>query len=523
MIGRPDGSIGQTLPILGTLASPTAPTSGFHTPAGRRLPRETELVSDQKPRALGEFWHRCPSTMLSPDWMRFAVALVAVAVLVFLVTRLRMNAFAALLLASLVAGVGAGVLGPAAPAAQGYTLARSAKSFADGLGATLGGIAAVVGLGTMLGKLLAESRGAEVLAKRFASFFGAGRIQWCIMALALAVGLTTWFAVGLVLLLPILLTLTRETGQPFLRLALPLLACLSVMHGVMPPHPGPVVAIEALHVNTGLTLFWGFIIGLPTAAVAGPIYAKFAQQWARLEAPENFMAPGKPPARFRPPTFGLTLFSILLPVLLMLFGTVAELSLAPGTAFRDAATFIGNPTIALLIAVLFACWSLGRRCGFNSDEVLRFTEQSISAVGMTILVIGGGGGFARVLRDSGAADALGRLGEQAHLSPLLYGWMLSAFIRVATGSATVAITTASTLLAPVVMAHPEIDQTHKALIVTAIGCGSLFLSHLNDSGFWMVKDCLGLTVGQTFRTWSICETIVGLAGMLFSLAAYSAL
>lgn len=461
--------------------------------------------------------------MLSPDLLRLLAALAAIGVLVFLVTRLRVNAFAALLLASLAAGLGAGLLGPAVAGGKAYTLGASAKSFADGLGATLGGIAAVVGLGTMLGKLLAESRGAEVLAKRFAAFFGAERIQWCIMALALAVGLTTWFAVGLVLLLPILLTLTRETGQPFLRLALPLLACLSVMHGVMPPHPGPVVAIEALKVNTGLTLFWGFIIGLPTAAVAGPIYAKFAQRWVRLEAPENIMAPGKPPSSFVAPPFGLTLFSMLLPVFLMLAGTIAELVLEPGGMVRTTATFIGNPTIALLIAVLFASWSLGRRCGYDTSQVLKFTEQSIAAVGMTLLVIGGGGGFARVLRDSGAADALGRLGEQAHLSPLVYGWMLSAFIRVATGSATVAITTASSLLAPVMLAHPEIDQTHKALIVTAIGCGSLFLSHLNDSGFWMVKECLGLTVGQTFRTWSLCETIVGLAGMLFSLLAYSLL
>jgi gluconate:H+ symporter, GntP family len=460
--------------------------------------------------------------MFSPDVLRLMAALAAIAVLVFLVTRLRINAFAALLLASLVAGLGASLL-PVGAGAKAYSLTMAGKSFADGLGATLGGIAAVVGLGTMLGKLLAESRGAEVLAKRFAAFFGAERIQWCIMALALAVGLTTWFAVGLVLLLPILLTLTRETGQPFLRLSLPLLACLSVMHGVMPPHPGPVVAIEALKVNTGLVLFWGFVIGLPTAAVAGPIYARIAQRWVSLEAPENIMAPGKTPKAYRAPGFGLTLFSILLPVLLMLSGTVSELVFDKEHPVRVAAGFIGNPTMALLIAVLFASWSLGSRCGYDRMEVLKFTEQSIAAVGMTILVIGGGGGFARVLRDSGAADALGRLGEQAHLSPLLYGWMLSAFIRVATGSATVAITTASSLLAPVLVAHPEVDQTHKALIVTAIGCGSLFLSHLNDSGFWMVKDCLGLTVGQTFRTWSLCETIVGVAGMLFSLAAYTIL
>lgn len=465
--------------------------------------------------------------MIPVDVQLIVLALAAVGALVLLITRARLNAFIALLLASLIVGGGAVALGYPIAEASGKTsplpLLGVVKSFGDGLGATLGGIAAVVGLGTMLGRLLAESGGAEVLARRFAVFFGPSRIQWCIMALALAVGLTTWFAVGLVLLLPILLTLTRETGQPFLRLSLPLLACLSVMHGVMPPHPGPVVAAGALKTGLGLVLFWGTIIGLPTAAVAGPIFASYAVSWVTASpppAPRSVAASGIQ----RPlPDFNLTLFSILLPVLLMLLATGAELFPPREPFLRQAFGFVGNPTIALTIAVLFASWSLGTRCGFQRGEVLKFTEQSISAVGMTILVIGGGGGFARVLRDSGVAEAIGRMGEAAHLSPLLYGWLVSAFIRVATGSATVAITTASSLLIPVIGLHPDIDENHKALIIVAIGCGSLFLSHLNDSGFWIVKDSLGLTVGQTLRTWTVCETIVGVAGMLFSWIAYALL
>ncbi len=461
------------------------------------------------------------------DTQLILLALAAVGVLVVLITRAKINAFIALLLTSLIVGAGACMSGHQLVDASGksaaYTLPGVVKSFGDGLGATLGGIAAVVGLGTMLGRLLAESGGAEVLARRFARFFGPKYIQWCIMALALAVGLTTWFAVGLVLLLPILLTLTHETKQPFLRLTLPLLACLSVMHGVMPPHPGPVVAAGALKTSLGLVLFWGMIIGLPTAAVAGPVWARFAVTWVDATPPTVPNRSLTLVAGRRLPAFGLTLFSILLPVLLMLVATAAELFPPPQPEIRSAFAFIGNPTIALTIAVLFASWSLGTGCGFRRPEVLKFTEQSIAAVGMTVLVIGGGGGFARVLRDSGVADAIGRLGQSAHLSPLLYGWLVSAFIRVATGSATVAITTASSLLIPVIALHPEMDENHKALIIVAIGCGSLFLSHLNDSGFWMVKDSLGLSVGQTLRTWTVCETIVGIAGMLFSWAAYSVL
>ena len=466
--------------------------------------------------------------MLTPtDWKMVFLALAAIGALVLMITRFKVNPFISLLLASLLVGGGAVATGRLVKDAAGkeipYTLLGVAKTFSDGLGATLGGIAAIIGLGTMLGKLLAESGGAEVLAKRFARFFGPRHIQWCIMALALAVGLTTWFAVGLILLLPILLTLTHETKQPFLMLTLPLLSCLSVMHGVMPPHPGPVVAVEMLKVDMGLVLFWGMVIGLPTAGVAGPVLARFVIRRVPAEAPPIPRAAERSAAGFTLPGFGLTLLSILLPVMLMLIATVTELVLPKGNPVRELWAFLGNPTMALTVAVLFASWSLGTRCGYTAAQVLKFTEGCVASVGMTLLVIGGGGGFARVLRDSGVAESIGRLGESAHLSPLLYGWLVSAFIRVATGSATVAITTASGLLVPVIALHPELGQTHKALIVVAIGCGSLFLSHLNDSGFWIVKDSLGLSVNQTLRTWTVCETIIGIAGMLFSLAVYSML
>jgi len=451
------------------------------------------------------------------------VAVLAIATLVLLVTRFRVNAFLSLLLASLVVGASAVGMGRTLHDSAGrtlaYTMSGVVKSFSEGLGATLGGIATVIGLGTMLGKLLAESGGAEVLAKRFARFFGPKHIQWCIMALALAVGLTTWFAVGFVLLLPILLSLTYETKQPFLSLVLPLLSCMSVMHGLMPPHPGPVVAVAALNAQMGLVLFWGFVIGIPTAAVAGPLFARYAV--GRVQASPPPMPPRiAMPIGFRPPTFGLTLVSILLPVALMLLATLTELTLAPANRLRGIATFIGNPTMALLIAVLFGGWTMGTRCGFSRGQILKFTEECVCAMGMTVLIVGGGGGFARVLRDAGVADAIGRAGEAAHLPPLLYGWLLSAFIRVATGSATVAITTASALLVPVLAHHPEMTQHQIALVIVAIGCGSLFLSQLNDSGFWIVKDFLGLSVAQTLRTWTVCETIVGIAGMLLSLGAF---
>ncbi|HWB03896.1 MAG TPA: gluconate:H+ symporter [Verrucomicrobiales bacterium] len=437
------------------------------------------------------------------DTKLILLAVAAIGALVLLITWLKVNPFIALLASALLLGAGAGL-----------NMLEVLKSFQTGLGNTLGGTAGIIGLGVMLGKLLAESGGAEVMAKRFNAFFGPSRAGWCIMALAIAIGLTTWFAVGLLLLLPILLTLTHETKRPFLLLAIPLLSCLSVMHGLMPPHPGPVIAVEKLKASAGMVLVWGFVIGLPTAAIAGPIFARWAVKRVTASPPDV-------PVRVYDgvqcaPAFGITLFTMLLPVALMLCATVAELVLPKENPVRTAVSFIGHPTIALAVSVVLAMWSLGTRCGHGKGKLLKFTEESVATIGMTLLVVGGGGGFAAVLRDGGVATSLGHMAQTLHLPPLVFGWMVAAFIRVATGSATVSITAAAGVLAPLLSTMPGVNVE---LLVIAVGCGSLFLSHLNDGGFWIVKDCLGLTVGQTLRTWTVTETIVGIAGLLLTLVA----
>ena len=459
--------------------------------------------------------------MTTQDWTLIILALVSVAVLVALVLRWKVNAFIALLLASLVVGGGAVALGTQFRGADGTTRSLGIPdvlaSFQTGLGMTLGGISAVIGLGVMLGKLLAESRGAEVLGKRFADFFGTRRVVWCLAALGVIVGLPTWFAVGLLLLLPVLLTLVRESGRPFLALAIPLVSFLSVMHGLTPPHPGPVVAIATLKADTGMVLAWGFLIGIPIAFLAGPVFARFIVPRVPAEAPP--MPDLKQRPELVPPSFGLTLFSILLPVGLMLLATLAELLLEKSSPLAKAALVAGHPTVAMLAAVLFATWSLGTRCGYTPARLLAFTEECVGTIGMTLLVVGAGGGFARVLNEAGVATALGKLATQAHLPPLLYGWLVAAFIRIATGSATVAITAAAGLLVPVLAQHPEVNVE---LLIISTACGSLILSHLNDGGFWIVKDCLGLTVPQMLRTWTVLETIISVAGLLLTLAVHAA-
>jgi GntP family gluconate:H+ symporter len=438
--------------------------------------------------------------------------------LVLMVAKFRLHAFIALMLSALLLGAGTVWRGlsftPASGTPQLLTMLDVVKLFQTGMGNTLGGIGAILCLGAMLGKFLGESGGAEVLAKRFASWLGPNRVGWLVPLLALCVGLTTWFAVGLLLLLPILLTLTKETKRPFLLLALPLLSFLSVMHGIMPPHPGPVIAVNKLGADTGKLLLWGLVLGIPVAAIAGPLFARIAIKRVTVNPPafEANVA-----AHERLPSFELTLCAILLPVLLLLQGTIAELANIQNQTLRETMLFLGNPSIALLVSALFGVWALGTRCGRSLPQLLRFSDQSIASIAGTLVIIGAGGGFGRVMTEVGVARVMGELAAQANLSPILYGWLVSAFIRVATGSATVAITVAAELLAPVLGASPG---TNKELAIIAIGCGSLFLSHLNDSGFWMVKECFGLTIGETLRTWTITETLIGLGGLALTLLAH---
>jgi gluconate:H+ symporter, GntP family len=254
-------------------------------------------------------------------------------------------------------------------------------------------------------------------------------------------------------------------------------------------------------------LAFAFLIGVPAAALGGPLFARWVTPRVPVATPALAEKTGDASPR---PSFGATAFVVSLPIGLMLLATVGELAFPATHSVRVGLAFAGHPVIAVALGVFAALWIFGRACRFTRSQLLGFTEQSIAAIGMTLLVVAGGGGFARVLREAGVANALGTLASNVHLPPLLYGWLIAAFIRVATGSATVAITTAAGLLAPMLAAHPEINRE---LLVVSLGFGSLFLSHLNDGGFWIVKDMLGLTVGQTLRTWTVVETIIGIAGL----------
>ncbi len=448
--------------------------------------------------------------LAEPQFGLLWITLAAVVGLVVLLSRFKLNAFLGLLLASVFVGI-----------ATGMKPVEIAKAFQDGMGTTLGFIAIVVGLGTMLGRLLAESGGAQVIASRLIDGMGERRLPWAIMLVALVIGLPVFFGVGVVLLMPIVATLARQTGRSRLLLGLPLMAGLSVAHGLIPPHPGPLVAVDKLHADMGKTLLWSLVIGLPTAMLAGPVFAYWISPKIRGLAPLADPPSTAISTRTRTPGFALTLFTILLPVLLMFLATFVQIGWPSPVAIKDAPPsardwllFLGQPAIAMLIAVIFAWWAFGRRCGFTRAQVLKFSEESVGPAAVIFLVVGAGGGFSKVLVAAGVDQVVVACVRDLPISPLLLGWLLAALIRVAVGSATVAITLAAGLMAPIVAAIPG---TNLELLVVALGAGSLTLSHLNDGGFWFVKEYLQLDISQTLKTWTVIETLISLLALGFAM------
>ncbi|MDN7178210.1 GntP family permease [Caballeronia sp. SEWSISQ10-4 2] len=436
--------------------------------------------------------------------MLLVYAVIAIALLILLITRYKVYPFLVLIIVSLLLGL-----------AVGMPMDKIVKAFETGNGNTLGHIAVVVGLGTMLGKMMAESGGAERIANTLISWFGEKHIHWAMMFVAIIVGLPVFFEVGFVLLIPIAFNVAKRTKKSLLLIGLPMVAGLSVVHGLIPPHPAALLAVQAYHADIGRTIMYGLIVGVPTAVVAGPLFALLIHKYIKL--PENnplaaqFVESHKEGVTRELPGFGITLFSILLPVILMLIGSWADLFTTPKSLLNNLLHFVGNSDVALLIAVLFSFWSFGASRGFNREQIQKFCGECLAPIAGITLIVGAGGGFGNVLRESGISQELVTTASAAHLSPLLLGWFVAALIRLATGSATVAMTTACGIVAPIAAAAGS--SVSPELLVLATGSGSLIFSHVNDGGFWLVKEYFGMTVGQTFKTWSLCETIISLMGL----------
>ncbi|HEV2041580.1 MAG TPA: GntP family permease [Casimicrobiaceae bacterium] len=440
---------------------------------------------------------------MTPDTRLLLYALGAVITLIVLIARFKLHPFVALIAVSLAMGVAAGM--PPGDAV---------KSFQDGVGATLGFIAVVVALGTMLGKMMAESGAATRIATTLIDLFGERRVHWAIMFVAFIVGIPVFFQVGFVLLIPLVFTIARRTGMSLIKIGIPLVAGLSVVHGMLPPHPAAMLAVGLYKADVGRTILYGLLVGLPTAALAGPIFAAWISPRIVLPADNPLARQLEGESVQEMPGFGISVFTVLIPVILMLFASAADITLDSASSLRSALHFIGHPIVALLIALLFSLWSLGRARHFTRAEVMKFSNDCLAPTATILLVIGAGGGFNQVLVQSGVGRAIADVAIGSHASPLVLAWIVAALIRVATGSATVAMTTAAGIVAPIAMATPG---THAELLVLATGAGSLVLSHVNDSGFWLIKEFFNMTVPQTLKTWTVAETIIGVAGLGFTL------
>src|SRR5256712_1953056 len=433
----------------------------------------------------------------------------AVVALIVVIARFKLHPFIALIAVSLALGIAAGM-----------PFGNVVKAFQDGVGAVLGFIAIVVSLGTMLGKMMAESGGATRIATTLIARFGEKRVHWAIMFVAFIVGIPVFFQVGFVLLIPLAFRIARRYGLSLVKIGIPLVAGLSVMHGMMPPHPAAMLAVVAYRADLGRTIVYAILVGLPTAALAGPIVGSWIAPRIQLPAENPIAAQftggigGRGGIAREMPGFGITLFTVLLPVILMLCASAADVALDTASTVRATLDFIGSPIVALLLALLFSFWSLGYRQHFTRDQILKFAGDSLGPTATILLVIGAGGGFNRVLLESGVGKAIADVALGSHASPLLLAWTVAALIRVATGSATVAMTTSAGIVAPIAAATPG---THAELLVLATGAGSLVLSHVNDSGFWLIKEFFNMTVQQTLKTWTVAETIIGVAGLGFTL------
>ncbi|MFC6297461.1 permease DsdX [Pseudomonas sp. CCM 7893] len=440
---------------------------------------------------------------MSHDSYLLLDAVVTIIGLIVLITRFKVHPFIALIIA-------AGFLG----LTSGMPVDKIIKAFQDGFGGVLGFVGIILALGTMLGKMMADSGGADQIAQTLVRAFGKDKVQWAMMFAAFLVGIPLFFEIGFVLLIPLVFIVARRTGVSLIKIGIPLLAGLSAVHGLVPPHPGPLLAIGVFGADIGKTILYGLIVALPTAIIAGPLYGSFIAKYIPGNPSQELvdqLASEQPESKSLP-SFSITLITVLLPVFLMLLKTFADVALPDGHAIRNWMDMIGHPITALLLALLLSLYTFGHRQGIGSKQILKLLDASLAPTAAIILIIGAGGGFKQMLVTSGVGDVIGQMAVTAQINPILLAWLVAAVIRVATGSATVATITGAGIVVPVVGMIPGVNRE---LLVLATGAGSLVLSHVNDAGFWLVKQYFNMTVAETFKTWTAMETILSVVALGF--------
>jgi GntP family gluconate:H+ symporter len=403
--------------------------------------------------------------------------------------------------------------------AAGVPTDKVISNFESGVGSTLQEVGLLIALGAMLGRLLADSGGSDAVIDTLLSRTRHALLPWAMMLVAVIIGLPMFFEIGLVLLLPVIVLIAQRSNYPLMRIAIPALAGLSALHGLIPPHPGPLIAIASVHAQLGTTLALGILVALPTVALCGPLLGYVLARWVPVTADSAPAAPREAggPVAARRPSFAVAVGTIVFPVILMLGKAGADIrwDASHQTQTRRVLDFIGEPLVALTLGVLLAMFTFGRAVGFTATELSGRVTAAVGPVAAVILIVGAGGGFKQTLIGAGVGNSVAKFANGAHLSVLVLGYLVAVLIRLATGSATVATVTSAGIVGPLA---GGLTSTHAALLALAIGAGSVFLSHVNDAGFWLVKELFGLTVGQTFKTWSVMETALSLVAFSFVMA-----
>ncbi len=440
------------------------------------------------------------------DIQLLIAVIIGIAILLFLILRLKLQAFLALLITCIVVGVIAGM--------QPVSILNSVK---NGMGGTLGFVATVVGLGALFGAILERSGGAQRLAQSMLKLFGISKAPWAVMLTGFLVAIPVFFDVAFIILVPLIYALQKQTGKSLLLYAIPLLAGLAITHTFIPPTPGPIAVAEILGADLGYVIIFGFLAGLPAAIIAGPLLAKHLSKSMHILTPNDMVSDSKVPDNA--PSARVILIIIAIPILLIVCNTVLGSPLFDEGSLPNAIIYavglLGHPFVALIIANLVAWYFLGVRKGFTKKQLLDISTKSLYPAGVIILLTGAGGAFKQILIDTGAGKMIAEALSGDFFPPVVFGFVVAAIVRILQGSATVAMITAAGITAPL-LGLSETSAPQLAVLVIAIASGATVFSHVNDSGFWLVKQYLGLTEKETFASWTVMTTLIALVGLVVS-------
>ncbi len=428
--------------------------------------------------------------------MPLLIVILGICLLLFLILVVKFNSFLSFVIVALAVGL-----------AEGMTLDSTIVSIERGIGNTMGFLVLILGLGSMLGKLVSESGAAQRITTKLVDAFGLKHIQLALMLTGFIVGVSLFYDVGFFIMIPLVFTVAASTGLPLLYVGLPMLAALSVTHGYLPPHPAPTAIVGMFNADLGKTMVYGIIVAIPAIVVSGPFLSKALSKVKATPLAEFVNL--KPLTDSEMPGFWISFFSSLLPVILISMATIAGFFLAEVNVVRKALSWIGNPILAMLIAVLFAIYTLGLARGRKMTEIMNSLAHSVTSITMIMLLIAGAGALKQVLVDGGVSTYIGGLLSQSTLSPLFLGWLIATVLRFCVGSATVAGITTAGIVLPLVTG----GSVNPELMVLAIGSGSLMFGHVNDGGFWLFKEYFNLSIKDTMKTWVVMETSIGIMGL----------